>query len=204
MAERAGVVEWSVARRPIAGEPQSGDQALVLAAGQHALIAAVDGTGHGRAAAHAAEVAVNALREDPSDDVVTLARRCHDALRPTRGAAIGLAVFHVDGTATWLGIGTITGRVVRGGEPSPTGGHWLVSQSGVPGDQLPPLRPVTLPLRHGDLLVLATDGIDAAFVDDLVATGPCEDIAARVLRTYGRATDDALVVAVRYLGDAPA
>jgi len=201
MPERAGVVEWAVAGRPIAGEQRSGDDALVVSAGREALVAAVDGVGHGQPAARAAEAAVGALRAGPWDDVVALAQRCHAALRPTRGAAVGLAVFHDDGTATWLGVGNIAGRLVPGGEPSPTGGHWLLSQSGVPGDELPPLRPATVPLRRGDVLVLATDGIDGAFADELAATGSCEEIAARVLEAHARATDDALVVAARYLGE---
>jgi len=203
MRERAGVVEWSIAGRPIAGEQRSGDEALVVAAGREALIAAVDGVGHGHPAAQAASVAVDALRAGPYDDVVALAERCHAALRSTRGAAVGLAVIHADGTATWLGVGNIAGRLVRGDEPAPTGGFSLVSQSGVPGDALPPLRPATLPLRRGDVLVLVTDGIDGAFGDDLVATGSCEEIAARVLARHGRPSDDALVVAVRYLGEEP-
>jgi phosphoserine phosphatase RsbX len=201
MTERGGIVEWAIAGRPIDGEQQSGDDALVLAAGREALVAAIDGVGHGGAAARAAEVAANALRAGPWADVVALAARCHAALRSTRGAAVGLAVFHDDGTASWLGVGNIAGRLVRGGEPSPSVGHWLVSQSGVVGDELPPLRPATLPLRRGDVLVLATDGIDSAFADELVATGSCDEIAARVLSTHARTTDDALVVAARYLGE---
>ena len=201
MAERAGVVEWSIAGRPIAGEECSGDEALVRAVGREALVAAIDGLGHGSAAAHAARVAVDALRDAPWSDVVALTERCHAALRATRGAAVGLAILGGDGTATWLGVGNIAGRLVPGGEPSPTGGHWLLSQSGVVGDELPRLRPASLPLRRGDVLVLATDGIDGAFADDLIATGPCEQIAMRVLDSHARATDDALVVAARYLGE---
>jgi negative regulator of sigma-B (phosphoserine phosphatase) len=201
MTEVASVVEWAVAGRPVPGEQRSGDRALVLSAGREALVAAVDGVGHGHAAARAADVAIGTLREAPWSDVVGLVQRCHAALQATRGAAVGLAVLSADGTATWLGVGNISGRLVPGGEPSPAGGYWLGSQIGVAGDDLPPLRPARLPLHRGDLLVLATDGIDAAFADELVATGPCDEIAERVLRLYARATDDALVVAARYLGE---
>jgi len=201
MAERAGVIEWAVAGRPIAGEDCSGDEALVCAVGRDALVAAIDGVGHGSAAARAARVAVNTLRAARWADVVALTERCHAALRSTRGAAVGLAVLRGDGTATWLGVGNIAGCLVHGGEPSPTAGHWLLSQSGVVGDELPALRPASLPLRRGDVLVLATDGIDGGFADDLIATGSCEEIAARVLDAHARETDDALVVAARYLGE---
>lgn len=199
-AVSTGLVEWSVAGRPVPGERRSGDRALVLAQGDAALVAAVDGVGHGDAAARAAGRAVGALRGGRGD-VVALARRCDEALRGGRGAAVGLAVMRGDGTLTWLGVGDITGRLVPGGELSPRGGHCLASHAGIAGDTLPPLRPATIPLRRGDLLVLATDGVDRAFADDLVATGSCAQIAARVLRTHARDTDDALVVAARYLGE---
>src|SRR3954447_16740047 len=129
MAERAGVIEWAVAGRPIAGEDCSGDEALVCAVGRDALVAAIDGVGHGSAAARAARVAVNTLRAARWADVVALTERCHAALRSTRGAAVGLAVLRGDGTATWLGVGNIAGCLVHGGQPSPTAGHWLPSQN---------------------------------------------------------------------------
>jgi phosphoserine phosphatase RsbX len=195
-------VEWCTAGRPIPGEESSGDDALVVANGSTALVAAIDGVGHGPPARAAAAVAVAALRRRPSDDVVALTRRCHEALRPTRGAAVGLAAFRADGTVTWLGIGNISGRLVSRGALSVPTGRWLGSLSGVAGDgDLPPLRPTTIPVRRGDVLILATDGIDGAFGDRVVVTGTCEEIADRVLRDFGRATDDALVVVARYLAE---
>jgi hypothetical protein len=201
MTERAPIIEWHVAGRAVAGEERSGDQGLVLAGERDALVAAVDGVGRGAAAARAAHVAIDALRLGPRDDVIALTRRCHEALRPTRGAAVGLAAFRRDATLTWLGVGNVTARLVPRGDAFPAAGHWLAGLSGAPGDELPELRPVTLAVQRGDVLVVATDGVDDHFADDLVATGRCEDIATRVLREYARATDDALVVVARYLGD---
>jgi hypothetical protein len=198
------MLEWCTAGRPIPGEARSGDDALVVADERRALVAAIDGLGHGPPASEAAEVAVAALRRAPFDDVVALASRCHEALRPTRGAAVGLAAFRGGGTVTWLGVGNITGRLVSGGGLSTPDDRWLASLSGVAGDdELPALRPATIPVRRGDVLVLATDGIDGAFADEVVATGTCQEIADRLLRDFGRPTDDALVVVARYLAEEP-
>jgi phosphoserine phosphatase RsbX len=199
MSERLGPVEWCAAGRPIAGQERSGDDALVLTTARTALVAAVDGLGHGPPARAAADVAITSLRREPWDDVELLATRCHEALRATRGAAVGLAVLRSEGTLTWLGVGNISGRLVSEGGLSPADAQWLTSLSGVAGDDLPPLRPATIPVRRGDVLIITTDGIDGAFADDVVVTGTCEEIAERVLRDFGRATDDALVVVARYL-----
>jgi negative regulator of sigma-B (phosphoserine phosphatase) len=204
MPDRAAILEWYAAGRPLAGEERSGDDALVVADDDRALVVAIDGVGHGPLAHEAAEAAVAALRRDPWDDVAELARRCHEALRRTRGAAVGLAAFRASGTVDWLGVGNISGRLVSGGGLPAPDGPCLASLSGVAGDEeLPPLRPATIPVRRGDVLILATDGIDGAFADDVVATGTCEEIADRVLRDFARATDDALVVVVRYLAEDP-
>ena len=125
MPERAGVVEWCAAGRPMPGEERSGDDALVLADADSALVAAVDGVGHGPPARAAAEVAIASVRRGPSDDVVALMTRCHAALHATRGAAVGLAVFRSSGTLTWLGLGNIAGRVVSaGGRRRPRATGW--------------------------------------------------------------------------------
>jgi phosphoserine phosphatase RsbX len=200
--DRAGIVEWCVAGRPIPGEEQSGDDALVLADDHAALVAAIDGVGHGTPAREAAEAAVASLREGPWDDLVSVTERCHEALRATRGAAVGLALFRDEGTVNWLGVGDISGRLVSGGGLPAPAGRWLGSQTGVAGDDdLPRLNPATIPVRRGDVLILATDGIDGAFADGVAASGTCEEIAERVLRDFARATDDALVVVARYLAE---
>jgi phosphoserine phosphatase RsbX len=204
MGDERGLLEWCTAGRPMPGQERSGDDAVVLADERRALVAAIDGVGHGALASAAAEVAVAALRQDPWEDVEALTRRCHEALRPTRGAALGLAVFRGEGSVTWLGVGNIVGRLVSGGGLSAPTGRWLGSLSGVAGDdELPPLRPATISVRRGDVLILATDGIDGAFADDVVVAGTCEEIADRVLRDFARATDDALVVVARYLAEDP-
>jgi phosphoserine phosphatase RsbX len=58
-------------------------------------------------------------------------------------------------------------------------------------------------VRPGDLLVLATDGIEVAFGDSLDISGSTQAITERILVGHRRPADDALVVAVRYLGVRP-
>jgi hypothetical protein len=55
----------------------------------------------------------------------------------------------------------------------------------------------------GDVLVLATDGVETIFGDSLDISGSTQAITKRILDAYGRPSDDALVVAVRYLGMRP-
>ncbi len=203
MPERAvrDPIEWGVATRCRRGEATSGDLAVVALLPEGALVAAIDGVGHGGEAARAARTAGEVVREGPSQDLVLLVERCHSALRDTRGAAISLAfVSPADSTMTWLGVGNVEGRVLSG-DPSATRPKGsLALGRGVPGHELPTVRTATLDVRPGDVLVLATDGIESAFGDSLDISGSTQAITERILAAHWRGADDALVVAVRYLG----
>ena len=68
---------------------------------------------------------------------------------------------------TWLGVGNVEGRVLSG-DPSitrPKGS--LALGRGVPGHALPTVRSARLAVDWGDVLVLATDGIESTFADSL-------------------------------------
>jgi phosphoserine phosphatase RsbX len=197
-------VEWAIATRCRRGETTSGDLAVVTLLPEGVLVAGIDGLGHGDEAARAARKAAEVLRESPSRDLVLLVERCHVALKGTRGAAISLAFLSPsDRGVTWLGVGNVEGRVLSG-EPSAMGPKGsLPLGNGVPGHELPPVRAATLELRTGDILVLATDGVEAVFADSLDISGSTQAISERILADHWRPTDDALVVAVRYLGLRP-
>jgi phosphoserine phosphatase RsbX len=197
-------VEWGVAMRSRRGEATSGDLAVVTLLPEGVLVAAIDGLGHGDEAARAARNAAEVVRESPGQDLVLLVQRCHVALRGTRGAAISLAFVSLsEGMVTWLGVGNVEGRVLSGDPSAPRPKGSLPLGNGVPGHELPPVRATTLELRTGDVLVLATDGVEAAFADSLDVSGSTQAISERILADHWKPLDDALVVAVRYLGAKP-
>ena len=108
-------VDWGVSTRCRRGETLSGDLAIVKLLPDGALVAAVDGLGHGGEAARAARTAERVVRESPGRDLVSLVERSHKAMSETRGAAISLAfVSASEGRMSWLGVGNVEGRVLSG------------------------------------------------------------------------------------------
>jgi phosphoserine phosphatase RsbX len=197
-------VDWATATRTRLGEWTSGDLAVVSALPDGALVAAVDGVGHGREAARAARTAGEILWEGARDDPVVLVRRCHEALKGTRGAAMSLAILSAtESTIAWLGVGNVEGMVVGGDRPAPGVRASLPLLSGLPGHELPELERATLDVHPGDVLILATDGVEPGFADSLDLSGRPQAIAERILADHWKATDDALAVVVRYLGLRP-
>lgn len=191
-------LEWAIASRSLPGESECGDQAAVISSRTDSLIAVVDGLGHGSAAAQAATLAIQRLREHAAEPLPTLMRRCHDALQNTRGVAMALALIPASlGTLTWLGIGNIQGRVVRANDEER--GVSMMLSAGIAGDRWPRLHPARVQIGRGDLLLLATDGLRDGFADSLDRSGSVDDIAHRLLDEYHRPQDDSLVLVARYL-----
>lgn len=190
--------EWAVAARPREEGAESGDRHLVVPIPGGALVAVVDGLGHGDEAAAAAEIATHALFQNRKEPVASLVRRCHDALRGTRGAAMTLAIVASEAaTLTWGGIGNVEGRLVRAAAPERAEGPLLLG--GVVGYRTPQLRPTVTPLFPGDLFILSTDGVVPHYVEGLVLSEGLQAMADRILRVHGR-HDDALVLVARWSG----
>jgi negative regulator of sigma-B (phosphoserine phosphatase) len=162
------------------------------------LVALLDGLGHGPEAAAASYAAVPVLEEHASESVLLLVRRCHDALRKTRGVVMSLASFRVrDASMTWIGIGNVDGVLVRASNRPDEAIHL---RGGVVGYRLPLLRADALPVSRGDTLILTTDGIRNGFTTSVAIEHSPQEIAESILARFAAGTDDAHVVVARYLG----
>jgi phosphoserine phosphatase RsbX len=196
-------IEWGVAEQAQPGQSESGDRHLVISTTDGGLVAVVDGLGHGADAASAAKVAVRALERGADRPIVQLLRECHQSLIGTRGAVMSVAAFSfADETMTWLGVGNVEGRILSSpvsGGPRPDA---LLVRGGVVGVRLPPLVSKIIPIRRGDMLIVATDGIRSEFLDAPLPYQEPQALADHVLAQWGTQADDALVLVVRYLGAA--
>jgi serine phosphatase RsbU (regulator of sigma subunit) len=198
----SSILEWGVASRALPGQPNSGDLQVVKSFPSGMLVAVLDGIGHGDEAASAAATARAILEEHAREPVTALIERCHEGLRDTRGAAMGVASFNVaQGLITWMGVGNVQGVLLRRGPSGSGTEESLLLRAGVVGVQLPPLRVSVLSVSTGDTLVFATDGIQTDFDRRLARNDRPRKAADSILSRHGKTTDDALVMVARYLGD---
>jgi serine phosphatase RsbU (regulator of sigma subunit) len=192
-------VAWAVAEAAVPGELQSGDRCLIRPSASGMLIAVVDGTGHGAAAAAAARIAIATLEAHVFETPLALLVRCHEELKGTRGAVMTIAyVDHHDQTLTWLGVGNVEALLFHGRERAQPDRALL--RNGVVGYQLPAMRADVVPLQPSDTLIIVTDGITPEFSDAVVLHDDPQRIAVDILEKYRKRHDDALVVVARYLG----
>jgi hypothetical protein len=107
-----------------------------------------------------------------------------------------------DSTMSWLGVGNVEGCLLRADRKLSHPFETVLLRSGVVGYQLPALHASVLSVAPGDLLLFATDGIRTGFTQRLSPGETPKQIAHRILAEYFRGTDDALVLAARFLGTA--
>jgi phosphoserine phosphatase RsbX len=201
---RQRLVDWGVAAHTKGGETASGDRCLVAPFPGGVLVAAMDGLGHGEAAAAASGRAAEVLEREPQAPLTELMRRCHEALADTRGVVLSLAAISgPQRTLSWMGVGNVEGLLLRADPAAASPREALLLRAGVVGYQLPHLGEAVLAVAARDVLVFATDGVHAAFTADARSGEPPQHLAERLLRAHGRLSDDALVLAVEILGALP-
>ena len=196
------LLSWAHAVRIMAGESESGDRHLVVPFTGGALVAVVDGLGHGADAARSADHAVALFSHDPRDTLADLVRRCHNRLRGQRGIAVSLAAFDaVSSTMTWLAVGNVAGVLLPAASEAARPRMYLLQRGGLVGDdRLPALEAATVPVSPGDTLLMATDGVSSRFADEIVHLGAPAAMAQEIINKHTNGNDDALIMVVRYVG----
>ena len=194
-------LERGVAGAPMAGEERSGDLAVFAGYAGGALVAVLDGLGHGDPAANASAIAAEVISEHRLKPAAELLALCHAALRKTRGVVMTVAWFDLERHEVSLaGVGNVEARLVRGAAVYGDRHDSALVLGGVVGYKLPSVRPSTMELRPGDSVAFATDGIEADFSRSLAPGLRAQRLAERILERHSKGTDDALAVVVRYVG----
>ena len=197
---RSPFLEWGVATRPIPGQAVCGDLHLVKPFDNGALVAVVDGLGHGDEAISVARIAIHVLEGKADQPVITLVKRCHEALINTRGVVLTLASFNtLDATVSWLSVGNVAGLLLRADITAVPPCETALLRGGVVGYQLPQLTASVVAVAPNDLLILATDGIRNTF-QSVPLSGTPQQIADGVMSRHFKGNDDGLVLVARFLG----
>lgn len=193
--------EWASAFVSLPGEEQCGDRHYIADVPEGTLIAVVDGIGHGDEAAYAAERAIDVIEAyGPTEPIDVVLQRCDQALRDTRGAAVTIARFAAEERIlSWLAIGNVVGRVQRRTPATQFPHESLLLRPGVVGRRPARAQPTTVRIGRGDVVILATDGVNPDFVENIDVEDHVEEIAETILATHGKSTDDALVFVIRLL-----
>lgn len=199
-ATPAARLETGIVSVPKKGEDVCGDSWAVVGTPPSVRVIVADGLGHGLFAADASRAAVSVAAGQPGLSGVRLMERMHEALRPTRGAAVAVAEIHAGrGVVQFTGVGNIAGCIV-----APAGAvQHMVSYPGTVGHETHKMMEFQYPWHPGSVLVMHSDGLSSSWslerYPGLISRH--SSIAAGVLyRDYRRERDDATVVVLRQRG----
>ncbi|HEY4025723.1 MAG TPA: SpoIIE family protein phosphatase [Candidatus Dormibacteraeota bacterium] len=190
-------VRWAAAWTAAGRGPVSGDRHLAAVLGERAVLGVVDGLGHGSEAALAAEAAVAAVvSAGAHGGARELIAACHRALTRTRGAVATVAEIDPSGSLSWAGVGNVESMVVPAGGASAID---LAAGPGILGMRAPRMGGGHVRLAGGDVLLMATDGVDVRFRWEMGMRGDVESIAKRAVTGWTSGLDDGLLLAARYV-----
>ncbi|MBI2393428.1 MAG: SpoIIE family protein phosphatase [Deltaproteobacteria bacterium] len=182
---------------PFPGETECGDGYFLEVAGARARLAVVDGLGHGHDAAEATRAAIGALSRMGGRPLAAVMEELHEALRRTRGAAVGLGdVDFAAHTLEWIGIGNIAGSV-----PDRDGTlRGVASYNGIVGHNVRGLQSMPYSWGQRGHAVFHTDGVSSTWVRARypgVQQHHPAIFAGLIFRDHCRGRDDATVLVVR-------
>ena len=191
-------MEWGAATRTLPGETESGDRHLVMSLPDGALLGVVDGLGHGREAAQAADLAVRTVQSHADLSLIEIVERCHQKLLRSRGVVLSLARWDAGRrSVAWVGVGNVEGLLFQAGTASCPSAERLLQRVGVVGVRLPSLQASSVAVPGAGLLIFATDGIATGFERDIESRSPPQSLADQILARHSKRTDDALVLVAR-------
>lgn len=194
-----GTIEWDMALRAMPGEELCGDTGFVEQVDRQVFVALMDAAGHGSAAYESSSRAYAFLKTHCRDtELDDLLIALHHHMVKYRGIVAAFCWLNLgDGTMSHVGIGNIVTRIYG------AGGHEFINNSGLIGSSISPQRPRVERhrLHHRDLLVLHSDGISSRARVSQVAglvDASVNDVASRMVADYGKESDDASCLALRY------
>jgi len=179
--------------RPFRGLTVCGDRFFTAEAGGSVVAAVIDGLGHGFESSEAAERAVEVIRDhlDLSPEAIVL--RCHEGLRATRGAAVGVLKIEPSGQGQFCGVGNIEVQSLAGRPPS------IFCLAGIVGHNLRQARSMPFQMDAGDVYCVMSDGVSARGDGKKgCLPGPPDEVARKIVETWGRAHDDATALVLGY------
>jgi hypothetical protein len=156
------------------------------------LAAVIDGLGHGHESAVASERAVEVIRDSIGLTASAIVLRCHQELKSTRGAAMGLLKVDAQGRGEFCGIGNVEVQALAGRPPS------VFCLAGIVGHNLRVARPMPVRMEPGDIYCLMSDGISTRANLKSCLPGPPELVARRIVEQWGRPHDDASALIVGF------
>lgn len=185
-------LETSVLSRPLPGFQENGDGYYIKIHPNFAVLAVIDGLGHGPAAEEATLRAVSVIASDDRAPLVDIVQHMHTLLRHTRGCVIGLARIAPNRNMEYVGVGNIRAHIFSSGKA-----RSLLSYSGVVGGNMRTVRSMSYDIPSGGTLFIYSDGVKHLSLEGRLLSHSVMELANNLFSENAKENDDATLVVAR-------
>ena len=170
--------------RPVVDD--NGDNYLIEKDEDTILMGVIDGLGHGTKASEASKKARNYVKKHTDLNLNELIWGCHEAIKNTRGAVMGLARIDTNlRTLNYAGIGDTEACILNDKHKRP------ISRPGIVGHNIRKVSTYEYDLSKGFAFYIHSDGISRRFKpDDYPLKKEPEKAIQMIVKDWGRETDD--------------
>ncbi len=154
--------QWSFAlfSKPYPGKLECGDIGTLIRNQEGILLVLADGLGHGTNAALASRKSVEVAHSSHRLNLEEILTSMHHKMKKTRGSAVSLLRLQPDThKIEWLGIGNVSGRLIRMNKDGTLEQTVFANYNGTVGYQLNNYKKLYYDYLPGDWLILMSDGI---------------------------------------------
>lgn len=191
--KKKSVIQTSVYSRPKPGFRSNGDAYFIKRYEDKAIVAVIDGIGHGDKANEASKIAVKVLEDKFRDELEQIAVTVHRKLQGSRGCVMGIVRMDKGGKIEYLGVGNIRTQIYTAEMYKR-----LVSFDGLLGSNIRTIRTDRLVLTTPCLIVLHSDGVTSFNFDDRrIVYRPVMEIAKESFEKHKKSSDDATLLLAR-------
>ncbi|MBN1694421.1 SpoIIE family protein phosphatase [candidate division WOR-3 bacterium] len=191
--KKDNIIQTSVYSRPKPGFKSNGDAYFIKRYEDYAVVAVVDGIGHGDKASEASSIALKVIEDQFKDELEQVVLTIHRRLHGSRGCVIGIVRMSKEGKIEYLGVGNIRTQIY-----TPEMYKRLVSFDGLLGSNIRTLRTDHLTLSRPCLIVLHSDGVTSFnFEDKRIVYRPVMEVAKESFEKYKKSSDDATLLIAR-------
>ncbi len=191
--KKESVIQTSVYSRPKPGFKSNGDAYFIKRYEDSAIVAVVDGIGHGDKASEASRIALKVIEDKFRDELEEVVLTIHRRLHGSRGCVIGIVRMNKEGKIEYLGVGNIRTQIY-----TPEMYKRLVSFDGLLGSNIRTLRTDRLTLSRPCLVVLHSDGVASFnFEDKRIVYRPVMEVIKESFEKYKKSSDDATLLIAR-------
>lgn len=191
--KKDSIIQTSVFSRPKPGFKSNGDGYFIKRYEDSAVVAVVDGIGHGDKASEASSIALKVIEDKFRDDLEQVVLTVHRRLHGSRGCVMGIVRMNKEGKIEYLGVGNIRTQIYTTERYKR-----LVSFDGLLGSNVRTLRTDHLNLSTPCLVVLHSDGVSSFnFEDKRVVNRPVIEIAKEAFENHKKSSDDATLLIAR-------